>query len=256
VVPAILKELFAPASYPFFLFMLAVGIALLFRRKDGGRLGQRWLTLLVVAYWLLSTPVVAVNLVKLTTSDFVVRTRTDARDASAIVVLGAGMQVHRSRGDLYEAASREGALRVLEAFRLYRLLDPPWVLVSGGLGTERHTEGALMAEQLEQLGVPAQRIIRETRATNTRDHALFIPRMLADHGVSQFVLVTSRPHMARSLAAFAAVGVTPIPSCPEVYVWQKERFRDYLPSQIGLFISEQLLYDGSAVIYYELRGWL
>ena len=148
--------------------------------------------------------------------------------ATAIVLLGAGMQVHRSRGASYGAPTREGSLRVLEAVRLHRLLGGAPIIATGGLRSSPYSESALMAHQLEQLGVPADKIIKEEKSTNTRDHALFVPPLLKQHGIQRFVLVTSQQHIARALGAFRKVGFDPVPSTPEVYVATGSPSRDVL----------------------------
>ena len=134
------------------------GLLLLFRKKDGGRAGKIWVTVLVVLYWVLSTPIAAINLVRLLSPEFPqVLSKADARGATAIVLLGAGMHVHQSRGDSYGAPTREGSLRVLEAARVYRVLGGVPIIATGGHGSSRYSEAGLMAHQLEQLGVPAGR---------------------------------------------------------------------------------------------------
>ena len=143
------------------------------------------------------------------------------------------MHVHRSRGDAYGAPTREGSLRVLEAARVYRVLGGVPIIVTGGHGLSRYSEAGLMAHQLEQLGVPAT-TSSEERSTNTRDHAMFVPPLLEQRGIEQFVLVTSRQHIARALAAFRAVGANPVPSTPEVYVANGDVLDMYLPSDAGL----------------------
>ena len=50
---------------------------------------------------------------------------------------------------------------VMEGARVYRVLDKPWMIVTGGLGSTRQTEAAHMAVELESLGVPADRIVIE-----------------------------------------------------------------------------------------------
>ena len=113
-----------------------------------------------------------------------------------------------------------------------------------------------MAHQLEQLGVPADKIIKEEKSTNTRDHALFVPPLLRQHGIERFVLVTSQQHIARALGVFRKVGFDPVPSTPEVYVGQGHILEKYLPSQEGLSASESLIYDLLGRVYYRIRGWV
>jgi uncharacterized SAM-binding protein YcdF (DUF218 family) len=257
MIPPQLKEFLVPGTYAFFLAALFFGVLLLYRKKDHGRTGRRALTSLFLLYWVLSTPIASVALVEALTSDYPpVQTRAGARGATAIVVLSAGMYTHRSRGDLFETATREGSLRVVEAARVYRILDRPWVIVSGAWGSERHSEAGFMQEQLKSVGIPGDRIVREDLAVNTREHGIYIPPLLRERGVNQFVLVTSRPHMDRALKIFRVAGFEPVPSSPEVYRRRPGSVDRYLPSTTALSISEQVIYDKLATVYYWLRGWL
>ncbi len=257
MIPGTLKDLLVPGSLACLLLLLVPGVLLLFRKRDGGRAGKIWMTSIVLLYWVLSTPIAAVALVDLLSPDFPpVMSKADARGATAIVLLGAGMNVHRSRGGSYGAPTREGALRVLEAARLHRLLGGVPIIATGGHGSSQYSEAGLMAAQLEQLGVPADDIIKEEKSTNTRDHAMFVPPLLKQHGIEQFVLVTSRQHIARALAAFRAVGANPIPSSPEVYTADHGVVEMYLPSGLGLYVSERMIYDLMGWVYYKARGWI
>lgn len=230
---------------------------LLFRKKDGGRAGKVWVASLVFLYWVLSTPLTALALVDLCTPVVhPVMSKADARDATAIVVLGAGMGVQQSRGEEFGAPTREGSLRVLEAARLHRLLDGVPIIATGGLGSSQYSEAGMMAHQLEQLGVPPDKIIKEEKATNTRDHALFVPPILKARGIDRFVLVTSKQHVARARAAFRKVGTDPVPSAPEVYVPRGHFLELYVPSRVGLSISESMMYDLLGWVYYKARGWV
>lgn len=257
MIPGGLKDLLIPGWIAFLVLSLLPGLLLLFRKKDGGRAGKIWISLLVLLYWVLSTPIAAIALVDLLSPDFPpVMSKADARGATAIVLLGAGMHVHRSRGDSYGAPTREGSLRVLEAARLHRVLGGVPIIATGGHGSSRYTEAGLMAHQLEQLGVPAHHIIKEEKSTNTRDHALFVPPLLKQHGIEQFVLVTSQQHIARALATFRAAGANPVPSTPQVYVGGSDRLEMYLPSGTGLDVSEGMIHDLVGWVYYRVKGWV
>jgi uncharacterized SAM-binding protein YcdF (DUF218 family) len=257
LIPIGLKDLFVPGSFPFLLFALVPGILLLFRKKDAGRAGKIWIAFLGFCYWVLSTPVMAIALVHLCTPVVhPVMSKADARGATAIVVLGAGMGITQSRGGEFGVPTREGSLRVLEAARLHRLLDGAPIIATGGLGSSQYSEAGMIAHQLDQLGVPPDKIIKEEKATNTRDHAILVPPILKAHGIEQFVLVTSQQHIARALAAFRKVGIDPVPSTPEVYVRRGHFLEPYLPSRTGLSISESTMYDLLGWVYYKARGWV
>lgn len=251
-----LKQLFVPGSIRFLILCLIPGALLLFRRKDGARAVRLWMASVAVAYWVLSTPVTALALIDLFTPAIQpIMSKADARRATAIVVLGAGVNVHRSRGESYGAPTREGSLRVLEAARLYHVLGGVPIIATGGKGTSRYPAAALMARQLEQLGVPADSIISEEQSENTHDHAVFVPPLLKRHGLDQFVLVTSQQHIARALGAFRKVGLDPVPSTPEVFVPSGAWIERYLPSPVALAASEGLMYDLLGRVYYKARGW-
>ena len=65
--------------------MLVPGVALLFRRKDGGRSGKIWVGVLFALYWILSTPIAAVALVDVLSPDVpLITSKADARGATAI----------------------------------------------------------------------------------------------------------------------------------------------------------------------------
>jgi uncharacterized SAM-binding protein YcdF (DUF218 family) len=257
VIPGYLKDLLVPGSIPFLLLALVPGLLLLFRRKDGGRAGKIWVAVLVLVYWVLSTPMAALTFVDLATPDVPpVMSTADARGATAIVLLAAGMHVHRSRGDSYGAPTREGSLRVVEAARVYRVLGGVPIVATGARGVPQYSEAGLMAHQLEQLGVPRDKIILEERSTSTRDHAIFVPPLLKQRGIERFVLVTSQQHIARALQAFRAVGADPVPSTPAITIAGGHGVEMYLPSQIGLYTSERMFYDLLGWVYYKAQGWI
>ena len=256
MVLAVVKGLLVPGTLQFFLIAIIPGTILLYRRQDGGRAGKLWITALVLFYLALSIPMTASALIgALSPSYPPVQTVEQARGATAVVVLGAGMHTYRSRGDVYAGATREHALRMMEAARVYRALDRPWVFVSGSLGNERVGEAHYMAVELKNLGVDPERIVEEAHATNTRDHALMIPPMLEARGVKAFVLVTSQQHIARALKAFRKVGLNPVPSTPEPYETRR-RIDLFLPSTSALEASSGMLYDELATAYYWWRGWI
>ena len=251
-----LKAVLIPGTSTFVIITLIPGVLLLYRRKDHGRAGALWVTALVLVYLALSIPTIAVGFVNALSPSYPpVRTIEDARGATAIVVLSAGFETYRSRGDVYTASQREHALRIMEAARVYRVLDRPWVIVTGSFANERFTESGYMAMDLRNHGVDPDRIIEEHSAANTRDHALLVPAILKERGVKQFVLVTSQQHIARALKAFHKVGWNPIPSTPEFYV-SRSRALPYLPRGAALDASSAMLYDELAMVYYWFRGWL
>ena len=255
MIPPIVKGAIVPGTFTFFLIAVAAGTLLLYRKRR--RAGRLLLTGVVLLYWVMSTPALAVPLVLwLSPADPSVQSRADARGATAIVVLGAGMDAYRSRGDTLYAGNREHSLRALEAARVFRVLDRPWVIVTGMLGQEPRPEGAEMSRTLVHLGVAADRIVLEGKSRNTHDHTINVPPLLHARGVSTFVLVTSRQHMTRARRAFLRAGLDPVPSSPEVYVRQGAWYEELLPSGAALEASTAAMYELEGLLYYTMRGWI
>ena len=189
---------------------------------------------------MLSTPIAAVALVDLFSPDLPpVMSKADARGATAIVVLGAGMDVHRSRGGSLRRADARGSLRVLEAARLHRVLGGVPIIATGGHGLV-----AVFGSRADGASARAARACRRPHHQRREVDATraimrcSCRRCLKQHGIEQFVLVTSQQHIARALAAFRAVGLDPVPSTPEVYVARGGVLEMYLPSRVGLDVSD------------------
>jgi uncharacterized SAM-binding protein YcdF (DUF218 family) len=253
----LVKQLLIPGSITFFILALLPGIALLFRK--GGRLGRAWITGLVLFYWAASTPALAVWMLRATTRDY---PRPDAQlsknGVGAIVVLGAGGFHYQSGDESMSVPTRDAGLRVLEAARLFRLMDRPWVVPSGGFTFDGVSEAEMMGAALRGLGVPPDRLVLERDAMTTREHAIYVPPLLKARAVRRFVLVTSATHMPRALGVFRAAGLDPIPATPELFAEydQWSRVERWLPSKTALAVSESMCYAGIGTIYYRRRGWI
>lgn len=248
------------SSVPFLLAMFGIGIALLhFRRTE--RAGRRWLTCVGIGFWFCATPMGSEMIAwPVSTSARPIQSRAEARDPDAIVMLGAGTVSHVAYGIGVDDLGAS-ALRIVETVRLYRLLRgegaDPWVVVSGGDTqhlTPPRTEAAAYRDAAVRLGVPADRIVLEDRSQTTREEALELKGLLAAKGIRRFVLVTSPPHMPRSLRALRAVGLDPVPSPSPLRTTMASRW-SLLPDRESLAVSDSAVYDACALIYYRLRGW-
>lgn len=243
-----------PAGLPFMLAAVAVGVVLLYTRRSAW--GRAWLTLLVLGYWAMATPAVAVAMANRIAGHERIQTRDDAHGAGAIVVLGGGIATHHADGIAISDLGGTAA-RVIEAVRLYRSLDAPLLVLSGG-NTEAlappATEAAAMRAAVRELGVPDSRIVLDETSLTTRDEAVTIKGMLAGRHINGFVLVTSPVHMPRALATFRAVGLTPVPSVSALPVdadgWS------LMPQREALLLSDSVLYEMLASLYYRAHGWL
>jgi len=93
----------------------------------------------------------------------------------------------------------------------------------------------------------------ETQSTTTREQALVFKQMF--NGSSEpFVLVTSPTHIVRSMSAFRSVGLNPIAS-PSVLRSDGDHRLHWLPDDSALMVSDAVMYDVAARLYYWMRGW-
>jgi uncharacterized SAM-binding protein YcdF (DUF218 family) len=175
-----------------------------------------------------------------------------------IVVLGAGNETVFGWEQSMSVPNQGAAARVLEAWRVYRLLNPERVITSGGtLGPEDLSEpsGINMRDRLVQFGVPADRIVVESQSRNTRDEAVIIAPMLRQMNADHLVLVTSAVHMRRALGAFRAVGWDGVPAvAPDAHYFDPW-FHFVLPTSHGLSFSGDVAHELIGLPYYWIRGW-
>jgi uncharacterized SAM-binding protein YcdF (DUF218 family) len=248
-----------PASIGFFVVVLGVGTTLAFVRKTHG-LARWYFAAVFIAYWMLTTPACVERTIAWTSGSYrPLAAAAEARDARMVVVLAAGNQTIRAGGLSVNFVSWVSALRVLEGARLYRLLNGPTIVLSGGAtGTEEGSaaESESMQTAALQLGIPPEKIVLERESRNTRQEAQAIRRMLADRPSTPIVLVTSPTHMRRAMATFRAVGLNPIAS-PSAYKSEHslER-RRWLPNDLGLWLQTAVAYDIVAMWYYRAQGWI
>jgi uncharacterized SAM-binding protein YcdF (DUF218 family) len=186
--------------------------------------------------------------------------KSDSRPGrTAIVLLGSGSFVSKDWEDNRLAMTDPaGTDRALEAARVYRLIDPEWIISSGGVvGTmDRDAPGGrVMADVLMRLGVPSSRILLELDSQTTHDEAVLIKPMLERLGVEQVVLITSDIHMRRSVGTFRAAGIETIPAVARRSHWLPPFNANFIPSETGLEESREVSHEILGMGYYTLRGW-
>jgi uncharacterized SAM-binding protein YcdF (DUF218 family) len=254
-----LKENLRPAHMACALILLTPGTVMLFL-PPLAKWGRRWVAVVVLFYLALSSPAGSGLLVRTLTGRYVpIGSAVDARGARVIVLLGSGSINLRAAGKQLSYVSFEAGMRVLEAARLFDLLNAPLVIASGGV-TERDPaaapESVALQRALIAVGVRPDRIVVESESKNTRDEVVIVKRMLAERGATDFVLVTSPLHMRRSMLAFEREGMHPIPSPASLVPERTVPRNPLLPSDLWLQIGDSAIYEWLARGYYWWRGWL
>jgi len=184
--------------------------------------------------------------------------KTDAPPApTAIVVLGAGARTVHGSGGKIGVLTLGGAAHVLEAARLFRLLDRPWIVSSGGApaGYDMIPESETMKNALVDLGVPAERIVLESSSRVTRDEAVLTARILHDLGITSCIVVTSDLHMRRALASFRHEGLRAVPAIARDPLDSQRPLLSWLPTTQGMAYSQDVVHEYVGLAWYWWRGW-
>lgn len=257
VVAEAVKRFLLPGSLPLLLLGLSVGLLWWYADERRSRHVRAGLTLLALGYWLLATPFVSSGLERGLAAGY--QPLHQPIDVDAVVVLGGGAATHRASAGEIAALSRASSLRALEGVRLFRLLGPEWVVVSGGTGRDSTLpESVPLRRALVDQGIPQQRILLESGSNDTHDQALLMRSLFEVHKIDSFVLVTSPSHMRRADLAFRAAGLEGIPSpAPARSLDDRAAAApSWLPSFDALGRSTVAARELMALIYYWLRGWI
>jgi len=148
-------------------------------------------------------------------------------EAQALIVLGGGLIKDKS-GHWRTAAFNEGdkmgitgdRLRVVAAAYAYHD-DPRQVIIAAG-GYGRHhvyqnapTLASILAEELQALGVPEEKIIREEHSVSTYTQLLEAAKILQARRIGAATVISNEYHLPR-MAAFVACA-------PELKRWLSEK---------------------------------
>lgn len=226
----------------------------------GSVVSRRVLIATILAYWIASAAVVPEAARRLLASGYEPVTRAEVpAGRTAVVLLGSGSYRFRDWSDnQFSVVDPIGASRLLEAARVFRLLNADYVISSGGLLIVRdrnRPSGVTMAEALEGLGVPKDRILVDAESTTTRHEAVIVKDMLTAHPVDQIVLVTSQLHMRRSVGAFKAVGIEVVPAIAREPPWTDLWWQMVIPSDKALGKTGMAAHELGGIVAYGVRGW-
>jgi uncharacterized SAM-binding protein YcdF (DUF218 family) len=242
------------------ILLVFLAAALWVARRPASRRARLALVAVAVLYTALSTYVVghaAGRLLSISRQPFEAADVPAGR--TAIVILGSGTVTVRDWGDRQMSVPDfAGAARVLEAARVFRLIDPEYLVSSGGRARpdDRVEAPAIaMRNALLDLEVPPSRVLVQTTSRNTREEAIAVAAMLRLRQIEHVVLVTSADHMRRTLGAFRAVGVNGIPAVAREPFEPKRWSEWIIPGNTGFWKSGAVAHETLGILYYRVRGW-
>lgn len=255
-----IKAYLVPGSATFLLIAGTIGVVLCYGRERAAKTGRVLLTSLLILYWLLATPMAARGLELVLRGNYSALQPTDELQVDALVVLGGGSVTHTVDEAEINTLSTPSALRVLEALRLYPLLDEPLVIVSGGINERvgRMTpESYPLRDALVAGGIPEDRIIMESSSRNTYEQAVNLAPLFSTHDIDCFIMVTSESHMRRAMLVFHAAGFQPIPSTAPQHAEDQTLSRwGVLPDEEALDASRNAMREVMALMFYAVSGKL
>ena len=185
--------------------------------------------------------------------------------ADAILVLSGGIHARTPPRPTVEVS--EAGDRVLFGAELFRRGLAPLVICTGDVGPGtigRRPEAEDMAELLAMIGVPKPAIVLETKAKNTREHAVNLCPMFAERRIARVLLVTTAMHMPRSIGVFRNIcpGVEYVPAPTDFHAVEPAPVPWYrhvavlLPTPYTLADFSSASHEYIGMLYYRLRGWM
>ena len=167
------------------------------------------------------------------------------RPAEVIIVLGSGTTWPGVL--LYDSVSR-----LQHGVWLYHAGFAARLVVSGGAHPAGTTpsEGELMRRAALTMGVPAERIIPETRSSRTYENGVEVAAIMRREGWTSAILVTDAVHMRRARLVFERLGVTVYPSASHTVGMAANT-----PGR-RLLILENVVYEALGLLTYRIKGWV
>ena len=150
--------------------------------------------------------------------------------------------------------------------QLYKMGKIKKILISGGLGfnpVHPLSEAESLRDFMVWAGVDKSDIIVETKASNTRENAVFSEKIITSKEVgliqsNQLLLITSAFHMKRATACFAKVGLHPDTFPVDFYgKIPRANLRSIIqPSIDSILIWHKLTKEWIGIAVYSLVGYI
>jgi uncharacterized SAM-binding protein YcdF (DUF218 family) len=177
------------------------------------------------------------------------------------VVLGGGI-IKSPQENLDRINVGETADRMLQPILLYKAGIIQKIIITGGdtsikgLRKDDIHETAQVAKFMRAMGVDSSDIIREEKARNTHENAIYTKELI-QNASAPFLLITSAAHMRRSMACFEKVGLHPV-AYP---VDHKKKdspmgvLELMMPSENHLARFSQLVREVFGLLIYKISGY-
>lgn len=234
------------AAFAVLFFFLAA-----FRRRSALKVGFIFMMYMLVV---VMTPLPAILMASLEEKFPAV---LSAEEKPAVVVLSGGTVEWNKDIDQFAWYGRGD--RIMEPLRKWKNSNAIFVISGKEPGSDKKenylSETESMGKIALEWGVPAERIVLETKARSTRENAKRVQAILQERGIVDFYLVTSAFHMPRAMHSFEALGLRPTAFPVDFIV--SERSVEAVPSTgaKNLLYFRTVLHEYFGSLYYKFLDW-
>jgi uncharacterized SAM-binding protein YcdF (DUF218 family) len=222
----------------------------LIKRKKKRTIRVFFISVVLVLFWILSTPFVLRPLIAMLEDEFrvFVPSHFTTSKAPSIIVLGSGTG-HDSRLPSTSLLSSTSLLRLVEGIRIARKI-PDAQLITSARSKEGYRPQAYVARDAAiELGIDSNRIVALPTAGNTREEAEAFVKF-AGKG-AKVIVCTSAIHMPRAMEWFRRAGADPI-AAPCDFIIKK----DDPPLGLKAFFPQPELWQTWQFVLKEYLGLL
>ncbi|MCX8021680.1 MAG: YdcF family protein [Syntrophorhabdaceae bacterium] len=177
---------------------------------------------------------------------------TEVKKADAYVVLGAGVYDNAPDIDGTGTLTGEATMRMLCAYRLYRVNRRP-IIISGGEVFGRRAEAEVAKRVLLSLGVDERDIIAEIKSKDTYENAKYVKAMADKYGMKNIVVITNAYHMRRSMMLFRKHFKDPI-AYPTGYHTSRTKYNlmSFLPQGHNMEYVGAAMKEYFGILFYRI----
>jgi len=168
------------------------------------------------------------------------------RGGDAVAVYGAGVFADKTGGMWPSARSLE---RASVGLALSRRLGLPLVVSGGIVRPDLDAESVVLSNVMR---LPADTVL-EAKARTTAENAEFVAVIAAERGWRSVILVTSREHTRRALAASRSAGLD-VADVVDASSRRPIAASDFLPGPKGLSNWSPVAHEYAGILWYVLSG--
>lgn len=186
-------------------------------------------------------------------NSFPVPSLEEVKTGDAYVVLGGGVYDNAPDVDGKGALSGDALVRLLTAYKLYRICKKP-IILSGGNIFGKTAEADIAKRTLLSLGAAEKDIITESKSVDTHESAQFVRELSDRHAIKRIILITSAYHMKRSHLLFSRHFREIIPY-PAGYLTSGAGYNvlSFLPSATALADFSIAMKEYMGIAFYKIK---